>query len=1060
MSKMDNIIGYLKKKISSINCFNLSMKRKVVAFPYQGEPSTADQYGPDPDQPPSASGAWGTPPSTSTPTVPAPAPAPSVAPKPSTYVPQTDEEKQFYGMVASFIDNNKRAIGTLPQEAQNMMQWKKEYPSDPMNQLKDWDVSYEDMVLKETDLNVDLDLYKKILSNHIVWKDKFVKIFNQLSYTERGIYAFFVLLEKGRITLQNQLYMQQTSQESEARYQEQLRQQSEELSQKQLAGDTVNLDVDLTEKLALENLSEQQIDYVSKWLGWDLRKLYDQAPEVLADGIKIRFGDPGDSPRVFDQRINFFLRNPKFLKPIFSTDQEMSPALREALQNANLSASEGVSGLEGGTKNSQLIKILKQEKGDLLYSILGDLIDKLDPSVLVWLRPGLAKASEKFKSSTPAGGGDDEGMEQNLMGFTEQDFISSKATPQDLEKASDLISALSRTYLKDKVDKIQEIPRTAILPNLHESMSQYVQAARDIEDPTKMMSEADKSEKLKQMKEMLQSFNLMEKINLISAYAMKQLYDLFTQIGRVSEKKGVFTYQNGEGKIDMDRKTLREIISSMGGQKENLHKPSEYVQKYLENTKQKGVEPFEPYWKDLINYRFVYRAYSDMVRINTEILRLSGEKKSVDQIREVILADSKLIAILTNILGIDPAQIQNGVASPEIVNVINNFIFTSVKQRDDVRGMKHPVEVYESSQLIEEKKKQLAGISDTDKKTKLQNEIKGDEDAEIHNEKANLGLMYIPILYQLANLAGQKNPDRSDTVSTKSLRAFIDLFDNSPKKLRNFIDDGFSHNRFDPKGRTNTELYYLARREDPPPHVQSLIDLRRNADNDLKERRGLSDNLSKKNPAKNQRRAELDARIAWYKKFFELYNSFDIDMSALDKINSDQEFATESVTRQLEIYHKKINSKIASNEEYRKVMKIVPADERAEFENYMIQQWDKKSQLPLRYYQYFGLTTAVKILDRLSETIQSLEKQKIPIQQNIEARKAELFAFLKEHNMNIDLSQFRLNANRCRSIMTKISYLKNISLCLYKTASSDISFVDDVVERCLNSLDTYFLRQS
>jgi hypothetical protein len=391
MGKLDNIVGYLRKKIYSFDCFNLS--RKKVAGEYFGPKGTVPFSQMGVPFTPGLTEQVATPVSTpvSTPIQKAiPQPIAPVQPIEAPIPEKKVDENLFINKVKEFVQKNKVSIDSIVPQINNVVAWQKLYREDPE--------ILDAKILKEITLGVDFDLYKDMKkdSSFVL---KFMQVINELTNSEKGKSVFFVFMEKAKVMLHQQI--EEQSQELAKIKQEQ------EPSPAPVPSKGPNLDVRLITLLAARTLPEEKKDEISKWMGMDFRRLLGDDYEILDRAVRMRFGEPGsdeaeaeEGDRHFDQRINFFLQNPQFLSGVIKPEDTVSQTLNQELASLNISGIENVRGSVEGMKRSKLIKLLRDTKGPELYGILGTLIDKLDRSVFEWLVPGVLRARAKPRGSS------------------------------------------------------------------------------------------------------------------------------------------------------------------------------------------------------------------------------------------------------------------------------------------------------------------------------------------------------------------------------------------------------------------------------------------------------------------------------------------------------------------------------------------------------------------------------------------------------------------------------------------------------------------------------------
>jgi len=291
----------------------------------------------------------------------------------------------------------------------------------------------------------------------------------------------------------------------------------------------------------------------------------------------------------------------------------------------------------------------------------------------------------------------------------------------------------------------------------------------------------------------------------------------------------------------------------------------------------------------------------------------------------------------------------------------------------------------------------------------------------------------------------------------ESLNVIMGLLDHH-SDINNFLNLGMKHNAVDRTHRTNTELYYMLKGEEPPEHISAVIDLYKEG-----EQASGTGKLQKG---------------SWYDAFFREFSGFDQVFRGRDKTLS----RLESIKQEKNEYYEKSNKrflKLLNNPKhgtrpdrgYQAMLATIkdPAL-RAEIEKGATNVMDDIStKLPLGVYKALGFAAFEGVMKKLDQkeknTLEGKTTQKgtpVPGIPQLKEKTQEINDNLKQICMDNNVSPEKIKAMRLASEAYKRSLLKIASLEKMKKhsmkfASTDyVDYIDLQIARVKTEFDHYF----
>ncbi len=750
--------------------------------------------------------------------------------------------------------------------------------------------------------------------------------------------------------------------------------------------------------------------------------------EMLSQSSFKRFGEPEQGK--IDQRMNFFLYNPQFLEPIIQQDPEFAEKL------------------ESEKSQPRKINVLNNEKGPLLHQILGGLIDRFDPSIIQWLKKGFGfgqdKGEETYRelSETEVVPESDEGRSPGLEGKTSKDFADLSITGADKEETSKLVSNATKYYLQDNMDEMDIINKVSSQAMMEEAKNKFID---------ERTSPAEKKQYLKR-------YSIGEKLNSYYLAVSDQLEKLFSERGKgLTNDIARMVYRNAEGQLMISNDIMKNMLGVAQryeamdpGKPMTLLDYKDYIKIYKDRIRAgKEKDPFVPDWKKMINYRVAMNSMAGLGEIKSKIFDLKRQGHKDPNAIMVALSGGRNEGLLKRFSNVEEND-------PLANKKIYDFIYMTLQQNPKGPNLKAPMQSYEDKKVIDKLeedikngKGELSVKYNGNKEKKIKDNedtLKGLKRQQGKNLKAIVGTSYIPLLAYVA-----KEMDRNKFLPG-SLHGFIELFDQHPTKLKNFMSVGQQRNPYDDYGRTNTELYYKVRGEDPPKHVKVLYDLYNEGLETYEEKTGV--------PKKTLEPG------SWYSELFDKYNSFDILQKAAKDKQVKIDKAEEMKKEREEMANNRAVRDIGNPKKKQQIIDNIKDPLAKEQFIQTIEKWDGMTELDPIYYSYLGQKTTAKKLQDIQDIIKKLrgglgegkrvrrgEEGLTQILQDMSNLKMELKRMLKNRGMDIDLSALRLASIKYKSFQNRLLKLAQMKKSNYKFASN----FDFMINNIKNEFDQFFI---
>ena len=996
---MNQFIKYLQAKLNLSNCFNLHRRKLAGPFRPQGNlpfvrekrknkeiipvipeqeilPPQQDIQQPEPVE-----------------AVPVQPQQPQMAPvAPVQPVePEVDLDK-FKEEVKNYLLKNKYLLDQYKKDADFILKIRR--GKDPVErQNRD--------IMENTMAPPDRSLYEQMggeaIPGNALLNNKFIKVFNAfnnlpevfnkdkgvLQQNLGGYQMLLVLKEKTKAYIADSIRVEQdrlrerTTQLSPEQIQEQSRIYTRPVTKDKPADpyavSIVHPDPDLSSlflnKIDPKNLSEEQIDMLSKALRRDFRRLFITKPTIFSDAAVRMFGSPAKT-RYFDQRMNFFIANPELLPPIPS---KLYTIINDELERLGIEGELGdglddinsmLQNLQGiGRRKSRLLRIFNNEIAPSLYEIMKNLINNPgqpipDIRILNWFGRGVQSAeinekrSKEFKFDAPTGG-EGEGAHKDIMDVEKGrtvDLSEDDTTPEQKIEIGKQIGAIVRASLEKTLVGMEEIKTKTVDQLLSDSVVDYKRSSEGLRDAQGNFERSarglilkDKAGKIRA----LRNYNTAEILYAFCNKALPQLRNLFHFPKNVNVAGGDANYENIYGKVTVPRSTLKDIFTTarLTTDKVTGDKDDDYirdVEHYTDLTNDDLVDhPFYPKWGDMVNSRIVGDAILDVVKLKTFIRSNANQNVSNGDYRgliEKINKDPELANSLKMMGGNNPT----------------NFIFMTLEQKQE------DIDV-----LNFNKEKVIVHKQDERRYRQLKTQLIGDKWHAI-----------LPNIIQNVGAVGKSDyPDQA-------VQGFISLFDHQPKKIRN-MSWGY---RQVPEGEDEcyTGLYYEALGETTPSFIEKLLEFRRKSIEirERKQRKTLRQPMPGKTPQEKRSGEKF-----WWNEFFKEYDKFVIDGSYIDEQEAEVPVIKEKYSELEKVYRNRATVYISQIKEvqdsfkqtrfilkkFEENKKIVPAPDKLStqkeikdyqkalnFDNFVnfVKTWDGSSQDNYYYYQLLGVRKA------------------------------------------------------------------------------------------------------
>ncbi len=689
----------------------------------------------------------------------------------------------------------------------------------------------------------------------------------------------------------------------------------------------------------------------------------------LSNAVEEKLGPP-KRDNLVDQRMNFFIRYPEYLKPIIAADPQFEAILREELPKMGIAIGTEEDGLtnaigrayskESGDEKKEGLKrrtanIFNQHKAFELYEILMGLIENThsDPILFEWIK-GSMMSKERSKDVL---------MEKSPEGLTSSNAGEYIATEIEKRMTSELFGDISNKYWKPIVEDVNKIRHSSVGKMVSDSIDTYRKvSAMDTSTPTKAKAVQTAKNKA------LERYEAAEQINAMSIPIIQHFDDLLGQQGRqLRSDPEVMSYKSGKGKFQVPRSVLADIMMPRKGEESVASDDYDgLIARYSKRLAEGTAEPFLPKWKNLINFKYPVESFKEMGILKAQIKELAkvpphpdSRTDPIDKIREHLLGSGyatsliKYSGVLFNevpskeVDETGKAKTQIVAAEPDSIarKKENDFIYMTMAQGDDrikwlqELGSQRPGENFQQA-----------------------------ENRSHHELLAIVGGKYPPLLGYLANQKDaqadymekvreakerkevyQATPEdiedlnNSAPYNNEGLDAFISLLDHH-SDTRNFLRKGKKHNRTDRKHRTNTELYYHLRDMKMPPLVKEVLDLYNE---------GLNNAPKKYLTPMADPMPAIESK-SWYGQFFKGWEKF----SPLFRTKEKRQLAVDKTYEAIENHQESANAKmrnlIGNPVKYKGFLRAIPDESTRKNINLTLKNWDKDSTLSDEVYSFMG----------------------------------------------------------------------------------------------------------
>jgi len=768
--------------------------------------------------------------------------------------------------------------------------------------------------------------------------------------------------------------------------------------------------------------------------------------QLLTDGITFAFGEPGltkvKQEEGRDQRLNFFLKNPSYLEPFL-------------IDNLHAVFANDFADAEGN-ENKQLGVLSKfnNDNGGILYERLKDSIENMEPAIMRWLKRGLLAVMKKH-NNTITDQDEEEGRRNSVVdksdavntgdiglgleGLTEKEKLQRQQTTS--KQAQD-ISFITKELFREDIDSMQK---------LNESTSQAM-----MENYIRDFKIGEKTLPANVKDSIIGSYSKAEKLNTCFKYVLEQFEKLFSASATpLTEDMSKMVYQNDRGKNILPIEILKNFRSIGKGEEERENYKAQ-VKEYKEKIKSGKIKSsFNPKWREMISYKVILDAFADLGEIKSKIfdLQKAGHSDASDIIGNQFRnkRDMYLLKKLSNVIEpqIDPTTgKQIGGDSQQAVSMkINNFVNMTLQQgkrvtrKEKETDLKKPFEAYAKRLELEKEMKNLDKIASPKMREKREKEIKKVYEDIGKNYLADLGAAYMPILPYI-----KKHIEEFPIEVRKS---FVDIFDSRSTQIKNFLSPwAQTANVYDEDRETNTELYYKVRGEEIPEHVQAMIQIKKEKE---QQDRGLVAEEMKTYAIPSTPPKE----VGW--REYVLYKYHKLDMYSrkipliIENINKAKNaIADKKIWANNDAFKRirNLKDKKGGKGWINLLKSIKDENVRNQFESH-INRWKGMSLLPLDYYIYLGQGKTTKsTIENNQKMVAEKEKERSEIMQRMDEIEVEMdYIFEKHGREKPDFSALRLVAEYYKTAQVRLLKLYKMKQQSYKFASMNTDVIDKAIRK-------------
>jgi hypothetical protein len=817
--------------------------------------------------------------------------------------------------------------------------------------------------------------------------------------------------------------------------------------------------------------------------------------------VEKKFGVPQGNN--MDQRMNFFLTNSDLLlmpffpiespqKNIFQQVPGLEANLREGLESLGIRKPDVMEGLKdavkltaaesesGGSPRGVMSKLLKTYAEDELLEILQQLIGNLDPRVVQWFKSQLPYAGTEIgKERVSINTGDNRGT---AAGAAIPDYTP--VTEEQKEHATMQAGAVIESYLSDQLQTMDLMKEDVVTKSMDSKSNEYIKLKQML---SQAKSEKEKNQIQLAIKRQVTKYTSLEALNGFSNYAIKGMKGIFDEEGLGNRKKFKETgglrkntnvaYKNEFGIANIPDHVIQDIFrTDTKGKKETAY---DYVKKYIQEINSgKRSDPWTLNWNEAVNYRVPYDMYADMYDIKSEIKQayetISGGNMSTDQtainvnegfinkVYDYLNENPKNIDMLDTFSGVTVADRE---VPSQALQKKKNFIKITLDQ-SEINLKKHK-SCNESRRYYNDYKQDIEnndGLNREQKDDQIDElneaEIKGPiEEYEMQmingepfypvykkgknkgkhkvakrgfsvlkNTKGKIGELMEPLLPGI--LDAIQNSQASTVTERLAENNFMQLFNSRADQYSTYNPDtkGPKINPYDKEKRTNIELYQAILNNGIVPKTLKEIGDFANISQGTSYDNEYLKNLQSIFKLKKQRRNNTKSLRDEEKKLSINMNHY-LNPTASNKV---QRIVSEQDPK----------VRLA-------LMKGVPKSKIKEFNENVIEGWDRTTSLDDKYYKWLGgmkrpLKSKVKSEENIEALNVSLRNSKVDLEKVENANKL-LEPQTSLNRVSASGSCLRMVYAEYNKVLLKIERLCKIQKFSYKFASVDVSSIDDTI---------------
>jgi hypothetical protein len=792
---------------------------------------------------------------------------------------------------------------------------------------------------------------------------------------------------------------------------------------------------------------------------------------------------PDDSK--VDPVFKFFLINPQKFEGVLSSDVNFSAELANTIKNRY--------GIWGGDIFQSLKKVYdlgangQKSVAEILnsndviregiYNRFLEMVADKDLSILEWLYPwkmkedvqrGRAIPSSQVKQKDPGG----KGLDIVNLGTETSEVSMEKAREAEetaklnagkqkfIQDAQDKVSSLTRQYLQPKLEQMQQIGED-IFNSYNDKAAQEIRGKKVTVSRLKSISNTQD----------LNAFFSQVKYQLDNLFQHYGHASIINDVGEKGEEEQKIKYTNNYGQITIPWNILNNVYGDeihkrydiKGGLKIDDYK--EAVDKYRAKVESGEVDnPYDPNWKKMVNMRLAHQSQVDLGMISEQIHNYykatSGMESELDKHKYVMDKinrgkDSRFI--FDKLSGMPHKKVIDDKGNTDWQRLPDPLEFQKKSNLITIIKKLGPetksIDTYLKQKKIDEKITKLKAIpqrspAQEEQLKEAKEENKKFKKVTVDNAKGFIGLKLNSLLPDLVKQVEQEGASKEIKESVSSI---VDLFDHYQGYKDFSKNTGQVMNDNDPYGRTNTELYYIAKGKKAP--MASLFRLREEG---------------------------ILANDKWWRTLFRAYDEFnkkdrfvnklehggdDFYISLKDIVNGKDLFVNNEVIPKAQEKIKELSAD-KSGKSWRKVLDKIPPESLLKFDNeYDLAQWFKEyvNELVIgtkdadpAYLKLIGLKRLSSNLNKKLEKVEIREEAIAKAQLESDNEFGKLQKMVLDKGINLDLSALKITHSIYKIMMKKVAKLEKIKKSGYKFASVDISSIDAIIYKtkadCYNLL--------